>query len=204
MQNDQKFMEATATSMITPVDVMEYCFCPRFVYFMHCLNISQNEERRYKVMAGRELHEKRKIENKGYLRKKIGCIEKDEDVYLASVRLRVRGRVDEVLTMADGTMAVLDYKFAEYKERIFKTLKIQTFLYSGLIREIYGRPVTRGFICFTRSANKIVEVPVTEQALTDAWRIVEKVFSIIVQNRYPGKCSSKRQCFDCTYKNICV
>ena len=197
-------MEVTATAMITPVDVMEYCFCPRFVYFMHCLNIAQNEQRRYKVMAGRELHEKRKIQNKDYLRKKIGCVDKKEDVYLASARLKVRGRVDEILTLSDGTMAPLDYKFAEYKGTIYNTLKIQTLLYSGLIKEIYKVRVTRGFICFTRSANKMIEVPVTGESLKEAWRIVEKVFSIIDGNLYPGKCSSKRQCFDCTYKNICI
>jgi CRISPR-associated exonuclease Cas4 len=54
-------------------------------------------------------------------------------------------------------MAPLDYKFAEYKDNIFKTLRIQTMLYAGLIKERYNREVKRGFICFLRSANKLVE-----------------------------------------------
>ena len=157
LEGSGEFYEATALPMITPSDVMEYCFCPRFVYFMHCLKIPQHEERRYKVMAGREMHQRRLVRNREYLRKKIGCIAKEEDVYLASARLKVRGRIDEILTLRDGSMAPLDYKFAEYKDNIFKTLRIQTMLYAGLIKERYNREVKRGFICFLRSANKLVE-----------------------------------------------
>ncbi|MBW1967582.1 MAG: CRISPR-associated protein Cas4 [Deltaproteobacteria bacterium] len=190
--------------MITPSDVMEYCFCPRFVYFMHCLKIPQHEERRYKVMAGREMHQRRLVRNREYLRKKIGCIAKEEDVYLASARLKVRGRIDEILTLSDGSMAPLDYKFAEYKDNIFKTLRIQTMLYAGLIKERYNREVKRGFICFLRSANKLVEVPVNTDELKKAWKIVEGVFSIIYRDYYPNRSNSRRKCLDCTYKNICV
>ena len=31
---------------ITVSDALEYLFCPRFVFFMHCLGIPQREERR--------------------------------------------------------------------------------------------------------------------------------------------------------------
>ena len=42
---------------VTVSDALEYLFCPRFIFFMHCLGIAQREERRYKVLKGRELHE---------------------------------------------------------------------------------------------------------------------------------------------------
>jgi len=204
LENSSEFYEVTALPMITPSDVMEYCFCPRFVYFMHCLKIPQHEERRYKVVAGREMHQRRLVRNREYLRKKIGCIAKEEDVYLASARLKVRGRIDEILTLRDGSMAPLDYKFAEYKDNLFKTLRIQTMLYAGLIKERYKCEVRCGFICFLRSANKLVEVPVNANGLKKAWGIVEDVFSIIYRDYYPRKSSSQRKCLDCTYKNICV
>ncbi len=201
---DITFFEVTAEPMITPGDVMEYCFCPRFVFFMHSLKISQHEERRYKVLAGREMHQRRLVRNRGYLRKKVGCVAREEDIYLASARLRVRGRVDEVLELDDGTMAPLDYKYAEYQGVIYKPLWIQTLLYAGLIRERYCREVNRGFICFLRSANKLVEVPVTPDELAAAWKIVGAVFSIIYRDYFPARCSSRRKCLDCTYRNICV
>jgi len=198
------FNEVTAAPMITPSDVMEYCFCPRFVYFMHCLKIPQHEQRRYKVILGREMHQRRLVRNRAYLRKKIGCVAKQEDVYLASERLKVRGRVDEVLTLKDGSLAPLDYKYAEYKDYIFKTLRIQTLLYAGLIRETYSRPVQQGFICFIRSSNKLVRVPVSADDLAETWKIVDQVFEIIYRDFFPKKTRSRRKCSDCTYKNICV
>ena len=38
---------------VTVSDALEYLFCPRFIYFMHCLGIAQREERRFKVQKGR-------------------------------------------------------------------------------------------------------------------------------------------------------
>ena len=198
------FAEVTAFPMITPSDIIEYCYCPRFVYFMHCLKISQNEERRYKVQAGREIHQRKLVRNRGYLRKKIGCVLKEDDVYLASTKLKVRGRVDEVLELEDGSLAPLDYKFAEYKGKVYQTMRIQVLIYAGLIRERFQKKVNRGFLCFVRSGNKIVEVPVTDAGLQEAWKIVVDIFSIIYRDYFPARADSARKCADCTYKHICV
>lgn len=200
----ESFEEVTAAPMITPGDVMEYCFCPRFVYYMHCLKIPQHENRRYKVIMGREIHKRRLARNRRYLRKKIGCIAKQENVYLASAKLKVRGRVDEVLTLQDESLAPLDYKYAQYNNHVYKTLRIQTLLYAALIKETYRKPVRRGYICFIRSSNKLVSVPVREEDLMEVRQTVDKVFAIIYREFYPRKTKSRRKCLDCTYKNICV
>ncbi len=202
--NTDFFAEVTASPMITPSDIIEYCYCPRFVYFMHCLKISQNEERRFKVQAGREIHQRKLVRNRGYLRKKLGCVLKEDDVYLASARLKVRGRVDEVLALDDDSLAPLDYKFAEYQGTVYKTMQMQTIIYAGLIMERYEKKVNRGFLCFVRSANRVVEVPVTADGLREAWKVVENIFSIIYRDYFPRKTDSRRKCADCTYKNICV
>jgi CRISPR-associated exonuclease Cas4 len=51
------------SAIITISDVLEYQFCPRFIYFMRCLDIPQHEEKRFKVLKGREVHEERKLTN---------------------------------------------------------------------------------------------------------------------------------------------
>ncbi|HBY57577.1 MAG TPA: CRISPR-associated protein Cas4, partial [Candidatus Atribacteria bacterium] len=76
---------------LTPSEIMEYLFCPRFIYFIHCLNIPQHEEQRFKVLMGREVHEKKAKLNKDYLRKKINCIKRENLVYLASERYHLKG-----------------------------------------------------------------------------------------------------------------
>ncbi|MEW6102803.1 MAG: CRISPR-associated protein Cas4 [bacterium] len=148
-------MDTESTLMITPSEVIEHLFCPRFTYFMNCLKIPQHEEQRYKVLKGRELHSKREQENREYLRKRIGCIGKEILVYLASPRLRVRGIVDEVLTLTDGSMSPLDYKYTEFNDFLFKTHKIQSVIYVMLIKEIYQKPVNEGYICYVRSGNTL-------------------------------------------------
>jgi hypothetical protein len=55
--------------LLMPTEIIEYLYCPRFTYFLNCLNISQHEEQRYKVLLGRKLHDKKKKINRDYLRK---------------------------------------------------------------------------------------------------------------------------------------
>jgi len=189
---------------ITPSDVIEYLFCPRFIYYMRCLNIPQHEGERYKVMKGREVHDEKAKINREYLRKKLGCVEKDVSVYLTSPTLHLRGEVDEVLSFSDGTLAPLDYKFAEYKDWVFQTHKYQSALYALLIMENYGKDVNRGYVCYIRSNNFLKEIQFYSDEFEKAKTLVEEILRIISKGYYPKKASSSAYCIDCCYKNICV
>lgn len=189
---------------ITISDVIEYLYCPRFTYYMHCLDIPQREEKRYKVRKGREIHAAKEKTHIGYLRKRYGVVEKREEVYLNSSRLGVRGVVDEVLFLDDGTAAPLDYKFAEYRERVFKTHRYQSALYGLLISEVYGVPVDRGYVVYTRSKDRVIEIEFTDKDREKASEIVDEIFRIIQQEEYPEIRVNKKKCFDCTYRRICV
>jgi len=199
-----EIMDTESTPMITPSEIVEHLYCPRFTYFMNCLNIPQHEELRYKVLKGRELHNRRERENRDYIRKKLGCTGKDISVYLASRRIGVRGIIDEVLQLGDGTLAPLDYKYAEYTEFTFQTHKIQSVLYALLIMENYRRPVRKGFICYARSNHKIKEVVYKDKDFRHAESVVAEIFSIILKGYHPKKTRWRNKCFDCCYRNICV
>lgn len=189
---------------ITPSDVIEYLYCPRFIYYMKCLDIPQHEHERYKVIKGREVHEEKSRINREYLRKKLGCVAKDITVYLTSSILNLKGEVDEVLSFPDGTLAPLDYKFAEYKDWVFQTHKYQSSLYALLIMENYGREVNRGYVCYLRSNNFVKEIPFCSADFERAKNIVKEILRIISAGYYPKKASSLAHCIDCCYKNICV
>lgn len=197
-------MDTESTVMITPSEVIEHLFCPRFTYFMNCLNIPQHEELRYKVMKGRNLHESKEKENRSYIRKKIGCVDKEIAVYVASPVIRVRGVVDEVLVLADGSMAPLDYKYAEYRDYLFETHKVQSVLYAMLIKEIYKKPVYKGFICYVKDGIVLKEVVYKEADFKYAEDVVAEMFSVILRGYYPKKTSWPNRCVDCCYRNICV
>src|SRR6056297_2733899 len=106
---------------ITPSEVMEYLYCPRFIYFMSYLKIPQHEKNRFKVIMGREAHKRKAKINKDYIRKKIGVKEKLIEQKLYSSNYHIHGIVDEILLLNDGTAASLDYKYAKYKKRTFQT-----------------------------------------------------------------------------------
>jgi CRISPR-associated exonuclease Cas4 len=187
---------------LTPSHIIEYLYCPRFTYFEYVLRIPQHEEANYLVMRGRHLHDDKLEQNKEYLRKRLGVIAKQLDQYLTNEL--IRGRMDEVLTLQDQTMAPLDYKFAEYKDRVYDTYKTQLYCYAWLIEENFGRPVNKGFLVYTRSRNKVVEVEISEQNKADVKKAAADIFGIIDQNRYPKATKYKARCVSCTYRNICV
>ena len=171
---------------------------------MECLKIPQHENLRYKVLMGREVH-KRKIKiNREYVRKKIGCVDKEISVYLSSPKYKIRGIVDEVLSLADGTMAPLEYKFAEYRPYVFKTHRTQLALEALLIQENYGKSVEKGFLVYVRSKNFLREVGFKPSDFDNALRVVEEILKIVQDGYYPKKARSRAKCADCCYKNICV
>ena len=159
---------------VTVSDALEYLFCPRFIFFMHCLGIAQREERRYKVLKGRELHESREKVNRDYVRKKLNCVRKEISVYLTSHKYHFKGEVDEVLFLEDGTAAPLDYKFAEFKDTIYRTHKYQAALYGLLIMEHYGVDVKRGFVCYTRSNHHVEEIAFRQKDFERARIMVQR------------------------------
>lgn len=191
------------TITITPSELIEHTFCPRFIYFMVTLDIPQREENRFKVVKGREIHKKKAMENRAYLRKKLGVADKQSNVYLASERYQIRGVIDEVLTLSDDTMAPLDFKYAEYKQINYKTHKIQALCYCLLIEENFGKPSNRAFIVYTRSKNKLVELNFKGKDRTDLVKQIKQVIKIITTGYYPKGTTAKRRCSDCCYKNIC-
>ena len=198
----QKEKGSNTEFSLTASHLLEYLFCPRFTYFEYVLDIPQHEERRFKVEVGREIHKKIRRMNPDYLRKKLGVQEKKMDVYLAGNK-GIRGIVDEILFINDGTAAPLDYKYAEYKNKTFKTYRTQLVFYAQLIKDNFHVPVNRGYIVYTRSRNKLIEVPIQKKDYVELEKIIDEIVAIIQKCRYPKPTKYKRRCPDCCYRNIC-
>lgn len=187
---------------LTPSHIIEYLFCPRFTFFEYVLGVPQNEDKYYKVKRGRDLHDEKLERNKGYLRKRIGVVTKWEEQYLTNAYMR--GQVDEVLELEDGSFAPLDYKFAEYKDKLYSTYQQQLFCYALLIEANWNVKVNRGFLVYIRSKHKLLEVPITEADKDLIKESIAKFREIVEQNHYPKATKYKRRCVSCTYRNICT
>jgi CRISPR-associated exonuclease Cas4 len=153
-------------------------------------------------MRGRELHDEKLERNKDYLRKKIGVVQKWTDQYLGMEGLR--GKVDEVLQLNDGTFAPLDYKFAHWKDKAYETYKHQLYCYAVLIEENYKVKVDKGFLVYTRSKNNVVEVNIPDYSKREIRTSMFEMLRIIEDNKFPKATSFKKRCVNCTYRNICI
>jgi len=187
---------------LTPSHIIQYLYCPRFTYFEYVLGIPQYEEKHYKVMRGRDMHDVKLIQNKDYLRKRVGAVNKHLDQYLTNAFLR--GRVDEVLELADGSFAPLDYKFAIYEDLVYLTYKTQLHCYAVLIEDNFGKNVRRGFLVYVRSRNKLVALDISDTDKRLVREAAGNVQSIIQENHYPPATKNKARCVGCTYSNLCV
>jgi CRISPR-associated exonuclease Cas4 len=189
---------------LTVTHALEHLYCPRFTYFEHVLAIPERQERRPLVLQGRQVHEERRHVNRNYLRKKLGVVRRAFDVPLASVRLGLRGSVDEVLFLDDGSAAPFDYKFAVAPRKPFHNQKVQSALYSLLIQETFNVPVRRGFLCYVRSQHRVVTLDHTDADFAEARRVVAEVLAVIKTGRFPRATLWRARCRDCCYRSICI
>ena len=189
--------------IVTLTDVIEYTFCPRFIYYMHCLNIPQHGEVLYKVRKGREVHKVRAMTNREYLRHKINVMKKENEVFLASSKFRIKGKIDEILFLLNGTAAPLEYKFAEFKQKIWTTHAFQIILQALLIKENYNIEVNSGFVCYTRSNNFVKKIDISKKDYDRALTVIDNILEVIDLGYYPDKGRPKKRCPDCCYRNLC-
>lgn len=165
--------------------LLEHLYCPRFTYFEYVVGVPERQGRRPLVLKGRQVHQERRRINPQYLRKKLGVVRRQFDVPLASATLGVRGSVDEVLTLDDGTMAPFDYKFAEAPANVYHNQKMQSALYGLLIAETFGVAVRRGFLCFVRSKHRIVELEHTTADFAEVRGILAEILEVIQTGVFP-------------------
>jgi CRISPR-associated exonuclease Cas4 len=189
--------------LLTPSDVLEHVFCGRFTYFERHLAMPEFQERREKVRRGRALHAVREATNRAYLRRRLGVVDKRIDVSLVSRRHHLRGRLDEVLFFADGTAGPLDYKFARDPGQVYRTLRLQSAIYALLIQENLRVPVRRGYVVYTRSRNRVVELTYEPEDTRRVARAVSEILNVVLRGTLPRR-APPSHCVDCCYRFICV
>ncbi len=192
------------TLKITPTELLEYYFCPRFIYFMNVLKIPQYEDRRYKVQKGREVHQERQKHNKDYLWKKVGAVARESNVYLISEKYHLHGLVDEIVTLKDDTLAPIDYKYSVYPRHVYRSHRTQILSYCLLLEDVYQRLVKCGFIFYIRDGNRQVKVLYDDRERIKVIKDIEAVLTIIQSEKIPERTINIEECRDCTYKNICI
>ena len=187
---------------ITPSHLIQHLYCARFTYFQHVLKVPQNEDKFFKVVKGRAVHELKARQNTEYLRQRIGVTEKHINQYLTNDLLR--GEIDEVLLLKDKSTAPLDYKFAYFDGKVYDTYRTQLYCYAWLIESNYQHSVKKGYLVYTRSKNKLIEIEIEQNHLQKIKSSALELYKIVQLGFFPKATKFKKRCVNCTYRNICI
>ncbi len=189
--------------VVTASHLMSYAFCPRFFYFKYVLDVPEHEERHFKVTKGHQWHRKREKVNPDYLRKNLHVIDRKISVHLFANQGLYSGIVDEILILDDGTMAPLDYKWAQWQGKIFDTYLLQLTFYAFLIEKKFQTTVNKAFLVFLRSKNKVISLDIGPSEYLKLTRVLSEISYIQENGWYPLTTPSRQRCNVCAYRNIC-
>lgn len=169
-------------------DLEEYFFCPRMFYYKHVLGYEKQP--RLWSSIGREIQE----ELSSYIHSRFKVV--DEEVYLESNRLGVRGRVDYIVETEAG-IAPLEVK---YSRRLKPWWRYTLVLYALLIEDHYGKPVKQAFMVIPSKRVYMLNIEDHDrryviESIRRARRIIE---GYETPRPYPS-----RSCMSCDYQEYC-
>ncbi len=187
------------------VDLKQYIYCPRLVYYHHCL--PDVRPTTYKMEAGLAAQDKEELREarrslRVYGLKRGEC---ESNVYLESEALGLKGQVDLMIKTDDNPLGEpelipVDYKLSSRRPGLH--FKLQLMAYGLLLQEAYRLPVKRGFL-YAIPQRRAVEVAFTpalhsklNQALIEMQEIANKEFMPL-----PSK--QRAKCEVCEFRRFC-
>jgi CRISPR-associated exonuclease Cas4 len=191
--------------LFTVTDLKQYAYCPRIVYYHHCLPAVRPVT--YKMEAGveagkaEELRELRRSLHPYGLRRG----ERYLDVYLSSERWGLRGRADLVIDTDDnpaGERETIPVDFKLSPERMGLNLRLQSLAYGVMLEEAWGVPSRRGFVYFI-PRRRAVEVPFTAELRARLETSLVAMRDIVQRERMPAPPRSRARCEVCEFRRFC-
>ncbi len=187
---------------LTPSQIKQFLYCNRFPYYMNYLGISQYADKNFFVKKGIEVHSNRAKHNIGYCRKKTAGTAKYLNVKLISRKFGLKGEVDEIYELKDGTLAPLDYKYVEYAKIDYDTILIQMKLYSLMIEDMFNTNVSRFYVVYCKDNNLLKEYSFSNADRKNTESIIDQ-YKKVIAGYYPSGTKYAERCISCCYRNIC-
>ncbi|CCO07703.1 CRISPR-associated protein Cas4 [Desulforamulus hydrothermalis] len=180
-------------------DIKQYVYCPRIIYFTYVCPVDKKNTR--KMEYGKEAHieldrlEKRRT----FKRYNFSNAERKYHTKLYSARLGLEGRLD-MLILADGEIFPVEFKYTRGGPSL--NHKYQLMAYAMLLEDTYNKPVRYGFLHLHPEGN-ILPVEITPNGRLFIKDIMEKIRTLVSQERMPSPTYGRARCVDCEYRNFC-
>lgn len=182
-------------------DLMNHRYCGRITWFAYVLSIKQRGT--IKTVHGQEEHKRwqRREQNRWKEGASVKARSKLKSTEITSERLRLRGKVDALVT-EDGAIVPYEVKATAPPERPWPEQRLQLAAYALLLEERHRRPVDRGYLHY------LVGDVVREHMIPEADKqlvrdIVADMLHVVTSETMPPRAAPSK-CRDCVYSKICV
>ncbi|MBK9121539.1 MAG: CRISPR-associated protein Cas4 [Chloroflexi bacterium] len=182
----------------TVTDLKQHIYCQRISYFHLCLPDVRPVTRKMSISIERHSDERRRAARRTMAMYGIDSGEVLFDVDVASSRLNLTGRLDQ-LVIAPHELIIVDYKIAS---RYGKHFEVQLAAYAILAEESYLVPAKRGFVYLTK-VRKAVEIRISSQLRCKVESAVNEMTVIQQSERMPGPTEWRQRCLDCEFRRFC-
>lgn len=189
--------------VFTVTDLKQYSYCPRVVFYTYCLPLLRPTT--YKMEAGIAAHEREGKREKRRTLAAYGLTEGQRhfDVWVASEELGLRGLVDMVIEVGEGTereWIPVDYK--QTRRRTGTHIRRQVAAYGMMVEETWGGCVRRGFV-YSLATRKTEEIALTKRLRTQVREVVSAMRDMVAREVMPPPPRSRRPCVNCEFRRFC-
>lgn len=199
------FLSEVEEGFLSVLDVKDYVYCPRVVYFRRVLHAK--EEMGSQQAEARESHGK--LDEKEARRKSVVPYRKDLEggeksfsVPLVSRRLELQGILDCLVKLA-GDLIPIDYKFTKSnRKQAWAHHKYQLVAYAMLVEDNFGGVVKKGFIYYVPE-ELLVEIPVTQGTREFVKKVLTRIRRIMQSEEPPLVRVNPKRC-SCGLRWICL
>lgn len=184
LNEDSFYVEASA--------INTYLYCPRRCYYEYV----QNEfESNVHTILGDQIHEN--VDEFGEIERRGKVIYKA--VKIISPQYKVTLKVDTVEEF-EGEIYPVEYK--KGKKGFWKNDQYQITLQGMLLEEMLGRKVTKGYIYYVSSRER-VEVKMSSKIQEEIKKTITDIRNLYLSMKIPSGVNDNR-CKYCSIKNICL
>lgn len=188
---------------IRVVDLKQYEYCPRVVYYQYCLPGVRPTT--YKMEAGivaqervNELEERRSLRAYG-----LTSGERHYHVAVSSEKLGCTGQVDMVIETRDGGLhRLLPVDFKLSRRQPGRHFQLQLACYAMMLEDAWGLPVQEGAIYLIPS-KRVIKVAVTNRLRHAAIRHLLEIHGMVHAQQMPNATRQRAKCVNCEFRRFC-
>ena len=180
-------------------DIVDFVFCPRSIYFQHCLRAEK--ECTPKMDKGRVLHEIFTDKTKrAKIVRELPKLRRVYGVRLYSKKYGFSTRVDCILLKGDEAYPV-EFKASNKPAVIYRTHRFQVAAQALAIEDALGKRVPRAYIRYKDGA--VARVRIDQKLREKIVGMLKEMEEIVGREKIPKPTPYRKRCIDCHYRNLC-